>query len=67
MTVKTSVRKKLSLSQKFSRLCKRLREPEWRSYGGTLLAGKVLGVGLVLAIMAVVSAFLLTCMHKRHA
>ena len=48
--------KKLSLSAKFSRLARRLRDPEWRRYGGTLLAGKLLGVGLVLAIMAVVSA-----------
>src|SRR5579862_1557057 len=46
---------RLSLAQKFSRLLVRLRDPEWRRYGGTLLAGKVLGVGLVLAIMAVVT------------
>src|SRR6202163_644768 len=46
----------LSLSVKLSRLATRLRDPEWRRYGGTLLAGKVLGVGLVLAIMAVASA-----------
>src|SRR5690242_12345420 len=47
---------KLSLAKKLSRLSVRLRDREWRRYGGTLLAGKVLGVGLVLAIMAVVSA-----------
>src|SRR5437667_309319 len=47
---------KLSLAQKFSRLAVRLRDPEWHRYGGTLLAGKLLGVGLALAIMAVVSA-----------
>ena len=46
----------LLLSGKFSRLRERLRNPEWRRYGGTLLAGKVLGVGLVLAVMAVVTA-----------
>jgi Amt family ammonium transporter len=46
---------KLSLSQKFSRLAGRLREPEWRRYGGTLLGGKMLGIGLVLVIMAAVS------------
>ena len=58
---------KLSLAQKLSRLAVRLRDPEWRRYGGTLLAGKVLGVGLVLVIMAVVSAAcsLLTCTRKR--
>jgi ammonium transporter, Amt family len=46
---------RLSLSQKFSRLAGRLREPEWRRYGGTLLGGKMLGVGLVLVMMAAVS------------
>ena len=56
MTVESKRGTRLSLAQKFSRLAVRLRDPEWRTYGGTLLAGKVLGVGLVLAIMAVVSA-----------
>jgi Amt family ammonium transporter len=46
---------RLSLSQKFSRLAGRLREPEWRRYGGALLGGKMLGIGLVLVIMAAVS------------
>ena len=48
-------RSRLSLSQKFSRLGERLKTPEWRRFGGTLLAGKVLGVGLVLLIMAAVT------------
>ena len=47
--------KKLSLSQKLSRLSGRMRDPEWRRYGGTVLFGKMLGIGLVLLIMAVVS------------
>ncbi len=51
---------KLSLSQKFSRLAKRLRDPEWRRYGQTLLAGKVAGVGLTLGIMAVVTGIFFT-------
>src|SRR3984893_6316144 len=49
--------KKLSLSEKFSRLALRLRAPEWRRYGGVLLAGKLAGVGLTLGVMAVVSYF----------
>jgi Amt family ammonium transporter len=49
--------KKLSLSEKFSRLALRLRAPEWRRYGGALLAGKLAGVGLTLVVMAVVSYF----------
>jgi ammonium transporter, Amt family len=45
---------KLTLSQKFSRLAVRLRDPEWRRYGRLLFAGKAMGVGLVLLIMVVV-------------
>src|SRR6267142_296091 len=41
--------KKLTLSQKFSRLNTRLRDPEWRRYGRLLMVGKLLGVGLVFA------------------
>jgi Amt family ammonium transporter len=47
--------KKLSLSEKFSRLAARLRTPEWRRYGKLLLAGKLMGVGLALALTAVIS------------
>ncbi len=50
----------LSMSQKFSRLASRLREPEWRRYGTTLLAGKVAGVGLTLLIMATVTGIFFT-------
>ena len=44
-----------SLAQKLSRFSARLRDPEWRRYAGTLLAGKVIGVTLVLMIVVVVS------------
>ena len=47
--------KTLSFSEKVARLGQRLREPEWRRYGGTLLFGKVAGVFSVLAIMALVT------------
>lgn len=47
--------RKMTFAEKFSRLKIRLRKPEWRKYGGTMLAGKVVGVGLVLAIMAIVT------------
>ncbi|HEY6939541.1 MAG TPA: ammonium transporter [Terriglobales bacterium] len=47
--------KKLSVTQKVSRLVIRLRDPEWRRYGKLLFAGKAIGVGLVLLIMTVVS------------
>ncbi len=53
-------RTKMTLSEKFSRLRARLRTPEWRKYGGTLLAGKVLGVGAELLIMAGVTSLFFT-------
>jgi ammonium transporter, Amt family len=46
--------KKLSFSEKASRLATRLRDPEWRRYGKLLLAGKMMGVALVLLIMLAV-------------
>src|SRR3989442_3209932 len=42
------MKKRLSLSQKISRLQVRLHDREWRRYGTALLAGKMLGVGLLL-------------------
>jgi len=51
---------KLSLAQKFSRLAVRLRDPEWRRYGQLLLAGKALGVGLVLLLITVFSGLFLS-------
>src|SRR5882762_8955223 len=50
----------LSLAQKFTRLKNRLRDPEWRRYGATLLAGKLTGVGLTVLIAAVVTGAFLT-------
>ena len=55
MTVDSKKSRKLSLAQKFSRLAVRLRDPEWRRYGKLLLAGKAIGVGLVLLIITVVT------------
>jgi len=43
---------KLSLPGKLSRLRKRLRDAEWRKYGGLLLAGKFAGIALLLVGMA---------------
>src|SRR5579862_8957888 len=51
---------KLSMSQKFSRLAARLRDPEWRRYGQLLLAGKAIGVGLVLLIITVTTGLVFT-------
>jgi ammonium transporter, Amt family len=56
MSATAETKKKLSLPGKFSRLGARLRDPEWRKYGAALLGGKMMGIGLVLLIMAMVSA-----------
>src|ERR1700724_2692925 len=48
-------RRKLPLAERLSRLATRLRDPEWRRYGGLLLGGKAMGIGLVLLIITVVS------------
>ncbi len=58
---------RLSLSQKFARLTGRLREPEWRRYGGALFGGKMLGIGLVLAIMAAISTVFFTHAYAQGA
>jgi ammonium transporter, Amt family len=55
MTVDSRRSPKLSVAQKLSRLSVRLRDPEWRRYGKILLAGKAMGVGLVVLIITVVS------------
>ena len=43
---------RLSLHGKFSRLSERMKDPQWRRYGRLLLAGKMLGVLLVIAAIA---------------
>src|SRR5947209_3910787 len=57
--------RQLSLSEKYSRLCTRLRDPEWRRYGGTLLTGKIVGIGIVLLLMAVVSGLFFTHVYAQ--
>jgi Amt family ammonium transporter len=40
---------------KLARLRARLRDPEWRRYGGLLLAGKALGIATLLGMVALLS------------
>jgi ammonium transporter, Amt family len=42
---------KLTYSEKFARLAARWRDPQWRQYGMLLLAGKALGIALLLGIV----------------
>jgi len=55
--MKSATRRESSLSfaQKLSRMAIRLRDPGWRRYGATLLAGKLMGVGLALLVMAAIT------------
>jgi Amt family ammonium transporter len=57
--------RRLSFSEKLSRLRVRLRDKEWRRYGGTLLLGKVSGVALVLLIMAVATGLFFTHVYAQ--
>src|SRR3954462_10143191 len=66
MSATTRRERHLSLSEIYSRLCTRLRDPEWRRYGGTLLGGKLLGVGVVLLFMLVVSGVFFTSVHAQN-
>jgi ammonium transporter, Amt family len=47
---------KLSYSGKFSRLRDRLRDPEWRRYFKLILAGKAIGIALMLVAIVVLPA-----------
>src|ERR1017187_8046061 len=60
MTVKQQEGKKLTFAQKLSRLGDRLQSREWRRHGGTMFLGKIAGVGLTLAVMAVVTGLFFT-------
>ncbi len=49
---------KLSLSTKLARLRGRMGDPEWRRYGKLLLAGKMIGVALLLVAVGLLPALL---------
>ena len=47
---------RLSLPQKIHRLGQRLKDPQWRKYGMTLFAGKMLGLLLMVGVIVLFSA-----------
>src|SRR5438034_1492915 len=51
--------KKLSLSEKISRLHARLHDSQWRQYGSLLLIGKLTGIGLLVLMTAFLNPGLL--------
>jgi ammonium transporter, Amt family len=55
MSASSKREERLSFAGKISRLAVRLRDPQWRKYGGTLFAGKAIGMALVLMFIAFVS------------
>jgi ammonium transporter, Amt family len=58
---------RLSFSQKLSRLRLRVHDPEWRKYGSTVFLGKMMGIGLVLLLMVVVSGAFFAHVHAQGA
>ena len=40
-------KERLSFGQKLTRLGDRMRDPQWRKYGMTLMAGKMIALGLI--------------------
>lgn len=65
MTARKRAARRLSLSEKISRLGRRLHQPEWQRYGATLMGGKLLGVGVVLLLMLVVSGLFFTTVNAQ--
>src|SRR3954469_6062844 len=50
------IRPAVSFSEKIARLGARLQDPQWRRYGLTLLAGKMLGLCLLLFVILAYTA-----------
>ncbi len=48
--------RKLSFSQKLSRLSERMRDPEWRRFGGLVFMGKMVGIAMILLLMVALPA-----------
>lgn len=63
MSSRSGTHIRLTLRQKISRLRSRLADREWRRYGGLLLAGKFLGVGIVLFGIHYISQLCFTTVH----
>jgi Amt family ammonium transporter len=57
----------LSYSEKLVRLRMRLKEPEWRRYAKLLLAGKAMGVVIVLLVITVASGLFFTVVRAADA
>src|SRR5579871_6375276 len=47
---------RLSLSQKFSRLRERMRDPEWRRFAKLIIGGKLIGLAIILTLVFTVVA-----------
>ncbi len=67
MSAIRNYRETLSFAEKLSRLSVRLKDPEWRRYGKLLLVGKLMGVGIVLLTITVVSGALFSQVYAAEA
>src|SRR5215471_3552432 len=56
----------LTFSEKVTRLAGRLRDPRWRRYGMLLLAGKALGIAVLIGIITVGPALIRTAWDWTH-
>ena len=67
MSAKGKRETRLTLAGKLARLATRLRNPEWRRYGGTLFAGKMLGMAMVLMFIFVIGSLIFTNVYAQSA
>jgi Amt family ammonium transporter len=58
MSRMVQVRDKLTYADKFRRLGHRLKDPEWRKYGMTLLLGKFIALGILFLAIIAITAWL---------
>ncbi len=58
-----ATRSALSWGEKFTRLSRRMRQPEWRRYGLTVLAGKAAGVAVLMLLITVAGALYFGVVH----
>ena len=60
-------RDRLTMREKFSRLCLRMKDPEWRRYAKIHLAGKLLGFGALVALIVLINVLPSLLSSSAHA
>jgi Amt family ammonium transporter len=70
MRSKAVLEDRLSMPAKIRRLGERLRDPKWRKYGATLMAGKLIALGIIFMVMVAIEvgpAFFGATAHAQQA